>query len=106
MLTRIQTNQHSLVPVDSAKFKLPKLTKCKRHDQEVEALCTNCKYPICSVCMLLEHKGHDYNDDKMVLQRYLTEINTPVTNTPTPKAQTPAPKKQPVTKSPSQSILF
>ena len=44
--------------------------KCESHNREVSLFCndTNCQKPICSLCMLKDHKNHDIKDFEEIFE--------------------------------------
>lgn len=42
----------------TAKSKAPSLTKCSRHDRDLEIYCETCKELVCTICVFREHKDH------------------------------------------------
>ena len=68
------------IPVEREKKPTKKMEMCKRHDREITFFCNNpdCQKEICQICILEEHKKHEFLDLKNLQEekRRILLVNT------------------------------
>nr|XP_034312080.1 uncharacterized protein LOC117684375 [Crassostrea gigas] len=68
----LETQNHEVVPYPQRKRKLP-VEKCKDHPtKDIDMLCEDCQVPVCSKCVIQNHRRHAFNDLETIYSKKYT----------------------------------
>ncbi|XP_065942760.1 tripartite motif-containing protein 2-like [Magallana gigas] len=67
-----ENKNHEVVPYRQRIRKLP-VEKCKDHPtKDIDMICENCQVPVCSKCLIKDHRGHTFDDLETIYSKNFT----------------------------------